>query len=70
VQINKLTKNTKGLFELKKPSKELKSAIASLSIEDLTPSDFAIELAEMQLRGEIRREEIVERILEYYGVKR
>jgi hypothetical protein len=24
----------------------------------------------MQLRGEIRREEIVERILEYYGVKR
>jgi hypothetical protein len=54
---------------LREESKEIRNAIASLAIEGLTPSDFAIELAEMQLRGEIRREEIVERILEYYEVE-
>jgi hypothetical protein len=54
---------------LREESKEIRNAIASLSMEGLTPSDFAIELAEMQLRGEIRREEIVEKILEYYGVE-
>jgi len=46
----------------------ISNAIASLNFEGLTPSDYAVELVKMSLRGEITKEEVVKRILEYYKV--
>ena len=42
----------------------IKSAIASLNFEGLTPSDFAIELAQSNLS----KEEKTKKILEHYEV--
>ncbi|MDD4779130.1 MAG: antitoxin VbhA family protein [Tissierellia bacterium] len=41
---------------------------ASLNFENLIPSNYAVELAKMNLAGEITSEEVIKRIKKYYKI--
>lgn len=44
----------------------ISDAKASINFENLIPSDYAIEVAKMNLAGIITKEEAIKRIKEYY----
>ena len=51
-----------------KAMKQLEYTLATHEIEDLHPSDHAIELCERMSEGEISADEAVTSILEKYGI--